>query len=366
MAARSSGRGEKGGKSADKGESVDKGEKCLTCGVTVKDQDLGLQCEVCEGWWHAKCEGIGEEGYKVLQMENTHWYCIGCNKGIGKIIAAVNKVQKKQERCDKEVKEMRDSQEGLIQWQTTAESVIDKLKGELESHTHEIVEIREAIKEFNNSLQQQQQDSQKQLESDDSLWSTVVNRHVEKKIENVKEEIHEAQRTVLEAKMHIDEEKEKDKRKKNIIIYRMPESTAAGFDGRRKDDLEFCQHLVQDALGIEGDGEMIQNVIRLGKKEQSRVRPLLVMFKEVGIKNEVMESLGKLAEADEKFRSLSVSHDLTQKEREECKEMVAEAKDRQQQDTSGEWVYRVRGSPGNMKIVRLKKRLQVTGDGSTA
>jgi len=57
-----------------------------------------------------------------------------------------------------------------------------------------------------------------------------------------------------------------------------------------------------------------------------------------------------------------VSHDLTQNEREELKELVAEAKQRQDQDHSGEWVHRVRGSPGSKKTVRLRKRSQVEGD----
>ena len=75
MAGRSIGKGDKSGKLADKGErSAEKvemgarmGEKCGKCGVMVKDQDLGLQCELCEGWWHANGEGYQkkEQGTSV-------------------------------------------------------------------------------------------------------------------------------------------------------------------------------------------------------------------------------------------------------------------------------------------------------------
>jgi len=36
--------------------------------------------------------------------------------------------------------------------------------------------------------------------------------------------------------------------------------------------------------------------------------------------------------------------------------LVSEAKDKTSQDTSGEYRYVVRGNPGMMKIVRLKRR----------
>ena len=44
---------------------------------------------------------------------------------------------------------------------------------------------------------------------------------------------------------------------------------------------------------------------------------------------------------------------MTKLEREQCKKLVAEAK---AQETSGEFIFRVRGPPGAMKIVKLKKR----------
>ena len=108
--AKSTGKGEKSGKTADRGEKsaekvemgAGRGDKCGRCGLMVKDQDLGLQCELCEGWWHANCEGISEEGFKVLQLDNTHWYCLACNNSVGKILAAVNKLQMKHDKMENE------------------------------------------------------------------------------------------------------------------------------------------------------------------------------------------------------------------------------------------------------------------------
>jgi len=43
-------------------------------------------------------------------------------------------------------------------------------------------------------------------------------------------------------------------------------------------------------------------------------------------------------------------------EREQCKRLVSEAKSMTEDDTSGEYIYRVRGIPGKMRIVEIRVR----------
>ena len=69
-----------------------------------------------------------------------------------------------------------------------------------------------------------------------------------------------------------------------------------------------------------------------------------------------MESLYRLKHAEQKFKGVVIAHDMTRTERDECKRLVAEAKDKEDDDTSGEFMYRVRGPPGNLRIVKIKKR----------
>lgn len=69
-----------------------------------------------------------------------------------------------------------------------------------------------------------------------------------------------------------------------------------------------------------------------------------------------MESLSKLRAAEEKYKNLSVVHDMTKAERMECKKLVGEAKNKEEADSSGEYIYRVRGHPGNFRIVKIKKQ----------
>jgi len=64
--------------------------------------------------------------------------------------------------------------------------------------------------------------------------------------------------------------------------------------------------------------------------------------------------LSKLADAEEKFKKVIVTYDMTKKER----ELVAKAKQDEENDESGYFIYRVRGRPEDLRIVRFKKRHQ--------
>ena len=59
----------------------------------------------------------------------------------------------------------------------------------------------------------------------------------------------------------------------------------------------------------------------------------------------------------EKFRHVVISHDMTKDEREQCKRLVEETKERESEEPSGEYIFRVRGPPGDIKVVKLRKRM---------
>ena len=61
------------------------GDKCEIYDKGVGNKDLGIQCELCELWWHAGCVKIPEDVYKVLgKMSNLHWFCEACNSSAWK------------------------------------------------------------------------------------------------------------------------------------------------------------------------------------------------------------------------------------------------------------------------------------------
>src|SRR6218665_1902387 len=67
----------------------------------------------------------------------------------------------------------------------------------------------------------------------------------------------------------------------------------------------------------------IKKVFRLGKPPiEDKQRSLLIEFRDTAIKNKVLENLPKLRDANEQLRQISVTHDMTEGEREQCREGV--------------------------------------------
>ena len=117
--------------------------------------------------------------------------------------------------------------------------------------------------------------------------------------------------------------------------------------------------------------ENMTRVFRLGKRPDSdnpgiASRPIMVHFASYGIKNLVMESLYKLKDVDKKFKGINIAHDMTMNKRLESRYLVQEAKQKEADDISGEYFYRVglRGTPGKMRIVQIKSQAPYTSKDS--
>ena len=120
----------------------------------------------------------------------------------------------------------------------------------------------------------------------------------------------------------------------------MPESEEPRLDDRNRCDIAFCLQMFNSCMNLGITEDDFVNVFRLGRRGES-ARPLLIQLVGYNCKNIIMESLYKLRHADHKFKGIIVAHDMTKIEREECKRLVAEVKSQNDEDTSGEYIYKV-------------------------
>jgi len=63
-----------------------------------------------------------------------------------------------------------------------------------------------------------------------------------------------------------------------------------------------------------------------------------------------------LLTTEQKYKNVIVAHDMTKNDREKCRKLVEKAKADRENDTSGEYLYRVRGNLGQMRVVKIKLR----------
>ena len=70
------------------------------------------------------------------------------------------------------------------------------------------------------------------------------------------------------------------------------------------------------------------------------------------VKKNIVGNLHNFRSSDS---NISMNHDMTKTEREETKHYVDKARDINKQEHMGEWFYKVRGSPWEKKILKIRK-----------
>ena len=132
------------------------------------------------------------------------------------------------------------------------------------------------------------------------------------------------------------EEKDKIRRSKNVIIHGVAEPKE---DTPNKDDA-----WVNSLIKILRAKVNIKRISRIGKSTDGKLRPLIVTLDSEEEKDKVFGNLPAL-KGMETYKGVSICEDLTPDQRKKYKELVADAKEKNQTEEDGIW--RVRGSAKN-------------------
>ena len=98
-------------------------------------------------------------------------------------------------------------------------------------------------------------------------------------------------------------------------------------------------------------------IIRLGKRNDNNTRPVKLVMNSSAEKIQVMSRHCNLKNADEIYRKLSIRDDYTIEEREEIREWVNKAEQRNKIENTQSYVWKVRGSPKNgFRLVKITKQ----------
>ena len=124
--------------------------------------------------------------------------------------------------------------------------------------------------------------------------------------------------------------KEKDKTEENIIVFGLPESDKPEPETRRKEDIQKMVGLCRNICKIDITSRDVRRAVRLGKAIENNERPLLIAMDEETKKQEIFLNLNKIRDADIPFNKVVMTHDLTVRQREELKELIKEANEKEQ------------------------------------
>ena len=144
-------------------------------------------------------------------------------------------------------------------------------------------------------------------------------------------------------------------RDKNVVIFNVAESTKENREECFKDDDKFFTQLCEQ---IQIDRPEVIKISRIGKKSEDKKRPVKVCFGTLFEKRKFFANLYHLKDAHVPFKNVQIQHDLTLEERQITRDLVNKANEKNKEENPTDFLYKVRGSPGSMKIVKIYKKHQ--------
>ena len=153
--------------------------------------------ELCDKWFHAGCVKIPEDVYKVLgKIANLHWFCEVCNSNACKLFVTLTKLSERVGQLESDVK--------------NNQAEVSNRFGKVEKETDD---FNKRVNDMDSRIAKIEQDVHKlgsEVSDDVKFGQASI----------------EMQTKLVEAKEAVTEEQDKEDRRNNVILYRVPESVA--------------------------------------------------------------------------------------------------------------------------------------------
>ena len=276
---------------------------CNDCDVPFKDGDSWIQCRACCYWLHRKCCGLNDVQFDAMvetskqqdakKKNSLMFFCTLCDGTVTDILSNIQKYKK----MDIELKKVRN-------------------------------EIDTKIEAFNTRLTK--------CETSQNQTVTLAER-----VKKTEQKLTKATPVA-----DIEEEREIERRKSNLILHGIPEPTSKDLEDKLEEEYAYICEAYQKTVNFERDH--IKDMFRLGAKQEDKTRPLLIKFHDEDSKSEVLKASGDLKlKIDHEIIKVFASNDMTQKQRNEIKKLREELKARKDR---GEKDIGIRGN----KVVKLQ------------
>ena len=275
---------------------------CHDCNLEVKNNDRGIECDICKGWYHKECQKVSDALYQVLiseEQQQISWYCSSCQRGAKAIMSQLLVMHERQNQFDHRLSELENKHDTL---------------------NNRVSEVEDAVAKVADL---QAQATNKSL--DPNQVPPILN----------KDEIVATVYTQVNDRINI---------MKNIVVYNVPEGTSILKAENATHDRDLVKKLTEHATDGQYQPESLQ-VWRLGSRastetgtDEARSRPLLVTFSGEDKKASVMKNLHKLRNKGEPFSEMVIQHDMSREDREKERLLQKDAREKTQQEQTTNFV----------------------------
>lgn len=251
-----------------------------------------MECIWCEARLHASCIKMSEEQCILIgnASNNIVFFCSPCLQALPVAFQSYEGFSLVDERISTIEKSISESQTLALQGLKTELTTLQTITSNLATRIKDLCSQHTALQ---NQLQT--------ASSSSELISCSSGPEPTKSAFDVADEIAD-----------------RDRRKRNVIVYNLPEEPNRAADKAKF--IEVCK-------AVSSNGISIEKLFRLGRKAQNRHRPLLVRFDSENDRQSILSAAPRLRLSDE-FKQVYIVNDKTKVERERHKQVIIELKRR--------------------------------------
>jgi len=327
-------------------------EVCRGCRNRVGTGQMGLECEICKNWFHAKCQKINKIEYEKISevIDKISWQCKDCGSFSYRIMEENKQLRRQVEEMKLKIDDLNREMRTIFDIRARIEETEGLVKHRIEMFAAEIEKFKdhqesiERLKgKMDDILKEKAEEIYKQVEMNGARAATEINERIEKRFNSLQEDIvegHSAKTGLADLKQEIAnvkqgifkeglgevknmqeqvERMDRETRKKNLIVFNFAESDKSCPNDRYADDEQGFLGLLLK-LGIQDFA--INKLIRLGRKETNKVRPLLVKSNDENLIKTILQTKKELRNSI--YKKVYIVKDMSTAEREKNKRLRTE------------------------------------------
>lgn len=270
-------------------QGTDHLEESLGCDFCKADADNIVQCEKCLSWLCCDCQSISPNMFKAItEFQSLHWYCKTCECQVQEMLNVSleegNPVENRLQSIEKQLVDLTTTIKNIV----TNKGCHNGAHNEMSDTMQQSTNITTAIDGVNNPPTQTQ-----------SIITSTVSSF-------------------------LTEEKDRERRRLNLILHGVPESSSEDIQTKKEHDSNLVQEILNQHLRVSAT---IANPIRLGQKNL-KPRLLRISVSSDREKAIILRNCTKLRgkNVPDPFCGVYICPDLTFKERENNKKLREQLK----------------------------------------
>ncbi len=340
---------------SSKDTSADQAKTCAKCDKVFKAKDKSVHCGTCKLNFHAKCQQVSDRKYDILKEEgeDTMWLCLSCNQTTRGMVQNITSIQQRVTAIEIEMSNKADKQD-VQQLETRLNNFMQGAKNRLETKADK--SDTEDLSQRVTSIEQKVNNAP--VDKDTEELAKLLDVKLKEQEQIINERRSKTETSLTDA---VKELEDRERRKNNIVVHNIAESTATEAEARKSYDEGLVKELFKEHLKVDVKLKLDNNqrpmIRRLGKKTEGKSRSLKVTLLDDDVPKVLKNAKNLSFSSDENIKKIVVKPDLTPMQREEEQKLVKEKNEKNKEaltkNEPADWIIQ------RWKVVRRPTQRQV-------